>query len=610
MKNPKEATATQKVFQTAEPNIFGNDLLRRPQLEAFEKLAEYEGDDREIGLVLPVGCGKSGLIAITPFAFRSKRALVVAPGVKIAKQLVEDFTPSDSNKCFYIKCKVLDGEPYPEPVPIRGNTANRADLDESDVVITNIHQLAGAENRWLEQLSEDYFDLIMFDEGHHNVAASWTILKNKFPAARIVNFSATPERADGQLMAGRIIYSFPVEEAIKEGFVKRLRAIVLNPKTLRYVRDDDGKEVTVSLDDVIRLGEDDAAFRRGIVTAPETLETIVVASINELNRIRQESGEKRHKIIACCLNYDHCIQVKEAYAKKGLRAEYIHSRESAKSDAILEKLDNHELDVIVQVRKLGEGFNHKYLSVAAVFSVFTQLSPFVQFVGRIMRVVDERSPASLNNQGTVIFHAGANIHSRWSDFQRFSAADQAYFEHLFPVHGIELGHSPEAVLDPARPSQEGDFQVPQSVKVVAQTGLTAEEIPLLERDDEAAAAFELLKSRGFTAEDFQDALLKPIASTKLQKRQAARVSLYDTVSNSSGKILGDRKINPKGRELDKRRIGKQNYAIIKGAIDKQIYNFVGRNSGERHEYSMDELEHIRANYDQLVEAAIKEVFDA
>lgn len=608
MQNPNKMTTTQNVFQTAEPNIFSNNNLRRPQLEAYEKLVEYEGDDREIGVVLPVGCGKSGLITITPFAFSSKRALVVAPGVKIAKQLVEDFTPSDANKCFYIKCKVLDGEPYPEPVPIRGKTANRTDMDESDVLITNIHQLAGAENKWLEQLPEDYVDLIMFDEGHHNVAASWTTLKNKFPAARIVNFSATPERADGQLMAGRIIYSFPVEEAIKEGYVKRLRAIVLNPKTLRYVRDDNGKEVTVSLEDVIKLGEDDTAFRRGIVTAPETLETIVVASINEMNRIREESKEKRHKIIACCLNYDHCIQVKEAYLKKGLKAEYIHSRESAKADSILEKLDNHELDVIVQVRKLGEGFNHKYLSVAAVFSVFTNLSPFVQFVGRIMRVVDERNPTSVNNQGTVIFHAGGNIHTRWSDFQKFSAADQAYFEHLFPVHGIDLGDAPEGVLDP---NLEGsNFSQTKPIKVVEQTGLTAEEIPLLERDEEAAAAFEILKAKGFTAEDFQAALLKPIASTKLQKRQAARISLYDTVANTVGKILGEKKINPKGRELDKRRIGKQNYAVVKGAIDKQIYTFVGRNSGERHEYSMDELEKIKTSYDILVEAAIREVFDA
>ena len=146
-------------------------------------------------------------------------------------------------------------------------------------MLTNIQQLQGEENRWLMDLPDAFFDLILFDEGHHNVAQSWNTLKERFPAARIVNFSATPLRADGQLMAGRILYSCPVFRAIREGYVKRLKAVVLNPRTLRYVRREDGQEIEVSLDEVRRLGERDAGFRRSIVTSTETLNTIVDASI-------------------------------------------------------------------------------------------------------------------------------------------------------------------------------------------------------------------------------------------------------------------------------------------------------------------------------------------
>jgi hypothetical protein len=135
--------------------------------------------------------------------------LVIAPGLPIASQLHADFDPSNPGM-FYIKCRVIEGQPFPEPVEMRGTTTNQVDLEESDVVITNIHQLQGAENRWLLALPDDFFDLILFDEGHHNVAASWDTLRSKFPAAKIVNFSATPSRADGQLMAGRIIYSYPI----------------------------------------------------------------------------------------------------------------------------------------------------------------------------------------------------------------------------------------------------------------------------------------------------------------------------------------------------------------------------------------------------------------
>ena len=199
-----------------------------------------------------------------------------------------------------------------------------------------------------------FFDLILFDEGHHNVAQTWTTLKDKFSAARIVSFSATPLRADGRPMAGRILYSYPVFQAIKEGYVKHLKAVVLNPRTFCYVRRQDGKEIQVDLEEVCRLGERDAGFRRSIVTSTETLNTIVNASIHELNKLREAAGNQQLKIIASALNYEHCRQIVEAYRERGQRADYLHSQEdSAVNKRVLKHLENHELDVIVQVRKLG-----------------------------------------------------------------------------------------------------------------------------------------------------------------------------------------------------------------------------------------------------------------
>lgn len=595
--------ATAGTFQIQQSNVIGNDKIRRPQSEAFAALVATDTIEREVGLVLPVGCGKSGLITLTPFALKSRRTLVVAPGVKIATQLLDDFLPSDRTKCFYIKCDVVAGQPYPEAVPIRGRSSNRSDLDEADVVITNIHQLQGDDNRWLDQLPSDFFDLIIFDEGHHNTATSWQVLREKFPGARIVNYSATPERADGQRMAGKIIYNFPVEEAIKEGFVKRLKAVVLNPRTLKYVRREDGREIEVSLQEVVKLGENDAGFRRSIVTADATLQTIVDASINEMRRIREESGDSRHKIIACCLNYEHCIQVKAAYAAKGLRAEFIHSKESSRSDEVLERLQNHELDVIVQVRKLGEGFNHKHLSVAAVFGVFTALSPFIQFVGRIMRVVDERDPSSVNNQGVVIFHAGANIHSRWSDFQRFSVQDQDYYSRLLPIEEVDLGE----MADEQAESTGVGYVPPGMVDVVQQTGLSAEMIPLLENDNEAKAAIEILRKKGVTPEQYAQAILQPVAMTKHQQRQATKTWLDDYVRNAVGKLLRERGINPEGKEFDKKTFSRTNWQMVKAAVDRLIYSLVGRKKGERSEYSIAELDQIKLKLPELLLQSIAEV---
>lgn len=597
-------------FQLRVPFIEGNALLRTPQREAFAALAEFaaanDQDEREVGIILPVGCGKSGCITLTPFAFRAMRTLVVAPGLNIASQLHNDFDPA-LPQMFYQKCRVLDGQPYPEPVEIRGRNTNQADLEDSDVVLTNIQQLQGEENRWLQNLPNDFFDLIIFDEGHHSVAASWTALKERFPAAKIVNYSATPLRADGQLMAGRVLYSFPVFRAIQEGFVKQLKAVVLNPRTLRYVRREDGQEVEVDLDEVRRLGETDADFRRSIVTSTESLNTIVDASIRELQRRRAESQNDRLKIIASALNYEHCHQIVEAYRARGQRADYVHSRQDGAANVrVMERLEAHELDVIVQVRKLGEGFDHPYLAVAAIFSIFANLSPFVQFVGRIMRVIEQGAPGHVLNRGTVIFHAGANVASRWEDFQQYSQADRDFFDQLLPVEDLDFGAGSELEVEP----QPRDFDGVGRFDVQGQTDVDLQEIPLIADNPQALAALRLLRDSGYTVDQVREQFerLEPVPVTRVRQRQAARAGLDARIRTEVGRIIAERGINAEGRDLDRQRLGRTNFVVIKSAIDRHVNRSVGNDSGARHELTRPELDQIEGAFTQIVSGAVAEVF--
>jgi superfamily II DNA or RNA helicase len=601
---------TSNPFQTRAPFVPDNAGLRTPQREAYASLVQFaegsNGAEREVGIILPVGCGKSGCIALTPFAFKAKRALAVAPGLAIAGQLHDDFDPALPDM-FYVKSGALPDAPYPEPVEIRGTTTNLADLEEAHVVITNIQQLQGDGNRWLQDLTPDFFDLILFDEGHHNVATSWELLKAKFPGANIVNFSATPLRADGQLMAGRILYSYPVFRAIQEGYIKRLKAVVLNPRTLRYVRREDGAEIDVTLAEVRRLGEEDADFRRSIVTSRETLNTIVDASIRELQKLRASTSDDRLKIIASALNFEHCRQVVEAYRARGLRADYVHSREDAAANKrVMDKLEHHDIDVIVQVRKLGEGFDHPYLAVAAVLSVFSNLSPFVQFVGRIMRVIEQNAPGHPLNHGVVVFHAGANVARRWQDFQSYSEADQEYFDQLLPMEGLAFDSAEELDVEPA----PGGPRIDEPVEVRSQSGVQLEEIPLIENDAEALAALKLLKERGYTSDQVSDAFkeLQPVPVTKVRQRQAMRGGLDMRIRTEAARILNAKAMNPEGQDLDRQRLGRTNLIVIKAAIDREVNNAVGRKKGERHAFSREELEKIDNEFSALVERATKVVF--
>ena len=92
----------ENVFVNRTPVVEDNLELREPQREGYLEIANQVAAatiDREVGIILPVGCGKSGLITLTPFAYGSRRALVVAPNVKIYDQLAAEFDPANRAAC-------------------------------------------------------------------------------------------------------------------------------------------------------------------------------------------------------------------------------------------------------------------------------------------------------------------------------------------------------------------------------------------------------------------------------------------------------------------------------------------------------------------------------
>lgn len=576
--------------------IADNQQLRIPQREGWTHIRDHFGRVdalREVGIVLPVGCGKSGLIAIAPYAMGARRALIIAPGTRIRTQLGNDLRANSATN-FYDRCGVIAGnQDFPETTIVASGRVNLDDIRHADISIANIQQIAGAENRWLDDLEHDFFDLILVDEAHHNTAESWQQVKRRFPAARIVNFSATPSRADGGLMEGEIIYSFPVLRAIEAGYVKRLRAKMLRPAELRYVDRADGQERLIEADEVRRLGETNAEFRRGIVMSDQTLGSIVDQSIVELQRLRTETGEPKLKIIASAVNYDHCIQITEAFRARGMRANFVHSREGQANDRVFQQLENHELDVIVQARMLGEGFDHRYLAVAMVGSIFANLGPFVQFVGRIMRAIEQNQPGHPLNQGVVVFHIGANVASRWNDFRQFSEADQGYFAELLPeVEDVAFtGDTVER-----EPGTGGGIE---PAEILEQRGVRASDMHPI-GDPQAAALLQQLADMGITPDQAAEELRR-LRTTRQDRREARRASLNDRVQNESGGMLRRLGISPGSRTLDPRH-RERNFAWVASELHRRVNESVDGARADRQNFTLDQLDAAHAALPAIVQS--------
>ena len=74
--------------------------------------------------------------------------------------------------------------------------------------------------------------------------------------------------------------------------------------------------------------------------------------------MRADTGIQ-HQIIAAACSIDHARQVSALYEECGYRAAEIHSdMEPDDREAVLERLRLNQLDCIVQVQMLGEGFDH------------------------------------------------------------------------------------------------------------------------------------------------------------------------------------------------------------------------------------------------------------
>jgi hypothetical protein len=229
---------------------------------------------------------------------------------------------------------------------------------------------------------------------------------------------------------------------------------------------------------------------------------------------------------------------------------------------------------------LGEGFDHPFLAVAMVGSIFANLSPFVQFVGRIMRAIEQNAPGHPLNQGVVVFHVGANIASRWNDFRQFSQADQDFFAELLP-------EAEEVNFDGAVAERElGGAGGLAPVQILEERGVRAADMEPI-GDPQAAALLRQLAEMGITPDQAAQELRR-LRITRQDLREARRASLNDRVHNESGGLLHRLRISPGGHTLDPRR-RERNFAWVASELHRRVNEHVGGRAADRQNFTLDQL---------------------
>lgn len=603
-------------FDTQRVHILDNPNLRIPQREAYMAARRHFGHSNDHAIIqLPVGCGKTGTMAILPFGLARGRTLVIAPNLEITQTVARSLDHS-SEYSFYRRTRVLENGAGPT-CAVLASDANVLDCDTSDFVVTNIQQLvARSSTKWLDRLPSSYFDMILVDEGHHNVADSWQQVFERFPFAKVASFTATPFRSDGQELHGRRIYRFPISAAIREGYVRDLCSRRLEPREIYF--EYRGSSQRLTLEQVLKLREE-AWFSRGVALARECNVNIVDASIQCMRELRAQ-GQAHHQIIAAACSIDHARVIRSLYAERNCSAEVIHSGMSnEEQDDVRRRLERGQLDAVVHVQMLGEGADYPNLGIAAVFRPYRHLVPYVQFVGRIMRVTVENAPGHPDNRGYVVSHVGLNIDRWWDELRRLDEDDQMFFEQLTNAERSFLNPSDEEEVQRRRRFRPAMQVLEEVVERFVEVGfLEADSKALV---DDVIQALQLrgvsFDTLGLSRRELEQRLLSGRAVERVgavarsivqpqKKRQEARKRLGERVRAGAKELLNELGLKVTGYELPRLFPEHQvsnNVAAAIILLNLEVQRFLGTSSEERDILSADELERAHEHIDELIDRA-------
>jgi DNA repair protein RadD len=589
-------------FKSVDFNIDENLQLREPQIEAYKAVHDsFKAGNRKAIVQIPVGCGKTGLAALLPFDIAEGRVLVIAPNLTIKKVLMESFDVTNRQKCFWRKRGVLSDE-----VMIGGPFACTLDIgnlsicEKSHFVITNVQQLATNADKWLNKFPDNFFDLIIVDEAHHSAANSWQLVMERFPNAKVVHLTATPFRSDKQEIEGERVYRYPFKKATFNGYVKKIKSWYAAPSELTFTAK--GETKTYSLEEVLKMKEKDW-FSRGIALSEVCNRTIVDNSLEKLEEARQTGTH--HQLIAVACSVDHGRAIRSMYEERGYKADVIYSElDQDKQDEIMRRLKNGDLDCIVQVQMLGEGFDHPKLTVAAIFRPFRSLAPYIQFVGRILRVIVQNDPTHPDNYGHIVTHAGMNLDQRLQEFKFFEKDDQQFWDEVIegkdpePPREVKAGEARLRTSEPALANHEiveslieEDFVTADDEDVIRDL---EQKLELLGLDPSQARNIVLNRAE-------KNKLVKAAEPTPVQPQkewEQLRKRLKEKVDRNSMILLNRLEIKRQGRELLKAGVNANNnfvagITLINMELNKKYQK--GRN-----EWTTEEFKKATASLDDIV----------
>ena len=241
------------------------------------------------------------------------------------------------------------------------------------------------------------FDMIVVDESHHAAADTYlkviNAVKEDNPDAEIVGFTATPNRGDGKGLRSvfnNCSHQIEITTLIREGFL-------VPPKS--YVID---CGVGDQLNNVSRKGNDfDMEQVEAIMNHKVINDKVVTEWI--------ERAEGR-KTVVFCSTIKHAEDLLESFVEHNIDAKLV-TGDTPKDERAetLNELAYGDLQVVVNVSVLTEGFDAPAVSCIVLTRPCSQKGTMVQMIGRGLRTIDPEEFPGVVKTDCVVLDFGTSV---------------------------------------------------------------------------------------------------------------------------------------------------------------------------------------------------------
>lgn len=213
----------------------------------YPSVTDFEREFPSLCFALATGVGKTRLMgAFISYLYLTKNIrnfFVLAPNLTIYKKLIKDFTPNTDKYVFkgipeFVNMPpvIITGENYEDGKGNRKQSSVFA--DEAHINIFNISKInsevrggnAPRIKRLSEYIGESYFNylsslpdlVLLMDESHRYRASAGVRVLNELNPVLGLELTATPQAEVGvkTIPFQNVIYSYPLHQAMKDGFVK------------------------------------------------------------------------------------------------------------------------------------------------------------------------------------------------------------------------------------------------------------------------------------------------------------------------------------------------------------------------------------------------------